>query len=64
MAAGDLAITLAPFYAIEDDLETGRLECVLPEYQPPLFGLHAPCPPSRHMTRRIRALIDHLNASF
>lgn len=64
MAIGGLGITLAPHYAIEDDLENGRLERVLPDYQTSVFGLYALYPPNRHLTRRVRALIDHLSASF
>ncbi|WP_420413493.1 LysR family transcriptional regulator [Roseibium sp.] len=64
MAIGGLGITLAPYYAIEDELENGRLERVLPDYRTSVFGLYALYPPNRHLTRRVRALIDHLSSSF
>jgi DNA-binding transcriptional LysR family regulator len=64
MATGGLGITLAPLYAIEDALGDGRLERVLPDYATDAFGVYALYPPNRHLTRRLRALIDHLAAEF
>ncbi len=64
MAMGGLGITIAPLYAIEDALRVGRLEHVLPGYSTDTFGLYALYPPNRHLTRRVRALIDHLASEF
>ncbi|MEE2868859.1 MAG: LysR substrate-binding domain-containing protein [Pseudomonadota bacterium] len=64
MAMGGLGLTIAPLYAIEDALADGRLERVLPEYKTDTFGLYALYPPNRHLTRRVRALLDHLAAVF
>lgn len=64
MATGGLGITLAPLYAIEDALGDGRLERVLPDYATDAFGVYALYPPNRHLTRRLRALIDHLATEF
>lgn len=64
MAMGGLGITIAPLYAIEDALKDGRLEHVLPEFSTDTFGLYALYPPNRHLTRRVRALIDHLASEF
>ncbi|MEP3049240.1 MAG: LysR substrate-binding domain-containing protein [Roseibium sp.] len=60
MAVGGLGITIAPMYAIDAALEDGRLEHVLSDYKLEVFGLYALYPPNRHLTRRVRALIDHL----
>ncbi|GAB2183274.1 LysR family transcriptional regulator [Roseibium sp. LAB1] len=64
MATGGLGITIAPLYAIEDALQDGRLERVLPTYETDTFGLYALYPPNRHLTRRVRALIEHLAGVF
>jgi len=64
MAMGGLGITIAPLYAIEDALKEGRLEHVLPDFSTDTFGLYALYPPNRHLTRRVRALIDHLATEF
>ncbi|MDN3719807.1 substrate binding domain-containing protein [Roseibium salinum] len=64
LAIGGLGITRAPFYAVEAALEDGRLERVLPDHETDVFGVYALYPPNRHLTRRVRALIDHLAGEF
>lgn len=60
MAVGGLGIARSPFYVVEQALDDGRLEQLLPEFTTDEFGLYALYPPNRHLTRRVRALIDHL----
>jgi DNA-binding transcriptional LysR family regulator len=60
MAIGGLGITRSPFYAVEEALNSNLLEHVLPNYKTDVFGLYALYPPNRHLTRRVRALIDFL----
>lgn len=64
MALGGLGIARSPKYVVEAALEDGRLERVLPGYETDVFGLYALYPPNRHLTRRVRALIDHLATEF
>lgn len=64
LAEGGLGITIAPFYTVEAALDSGRLERVLPDYETDVFGVYALYPPNRHLTRRVRALIDHLATEF
>ncbi|WP_428688471.1 LysR substrate-binding domain-containing protein [Roseibium sp.] len=64
LAIGGLGITRSPFYAVEEALENGRLERVLPDYQTDVFAVYALYPPNRHLTRKVRALIDHLAGEF
>jgi len=64
LAIGGLGITRAPFYAVEAALGTGELEHVLAGYETDAFGLYALYPPNRHLTRRVRVLIDHLAGEF
>ena len=59
-----LGITMMPTFIIEDALEDGRLELILPDYCPEPFGLYA-VRPSRHFTpARVKALIEFLRTQF
>ncbi|MEM9634912.1 MAG: LysR family transcriptional regulator [Pseudomonadota bacterium] len=60
MAIGGLGIARSPLYAVEAALNSGHLVHVLPDYKTDVFGLYALYPPNRHLTRRVRALIDFL----
>jgi len=60
MALGGLGIARSPHYIVEAALEDGRLEQLLPEFTTDEFVLYALYPPNRHLTARVRALIDHL----
>jgi len=60
MAIGGLGIAMSPYYPVEAALTEGRLERVLPDYATATYGVYALYPPNRHLTRRLRALIDHL----
>lgn len=60
MARGGLGVARCPHYVIETELKNGQLEQLLPEYTTEEFGLYALYPPNRHLTTRVRALIDHL----
>lgn len=61
MAAGGLGIGLGPLYAAQPFLEDGSLELL---FEADEVGLYAVYPPSRILTARIRALIDHLALTF
>ena len=60
MALGGLGVARCPRYAIESELKNSQLEQLLAEYTTEEFGLYALYPPNRHLTTRVRALIDHL----
>lgn len=64
LAIGGLGITRAPLYAVEEAFQEGKLERVLPDFATENFGVYALYPPNRHLTRRVRALIDHLAGEF
>jgi len=64
MAIGGLGIARSPHYVVEAALESGQLEQILPKYTTDEFGLYALYPPNRHLTSRVRALIDHLTQYF
>lgn len=60
MAAGGLGITMCPMYVVEPFIENGSLKIILQDYESTTFNLYAVYPPSRHLTARVRGLIDHL----
>lgn len=60
MAMDGLGIARCPLYVIKDSLKNGQLEQLLPEYKTEVFDVHALYPLNRHLTARVRALIDHL----
>ena len=64
MAAGGLGIGTIPLYTAEPFLENGSLQLLFEEQEADVIGLYAVYPPSRHLTSRIRALIDHLVGTF
>ena len=64
MAIGGLGIARSPLYTVETALKDGRLEQLLPDFTTDDFGLYALYPPNRHLTARVRALIDHLAAQL
>jgi len=66
LARGGLGITRAPLYAVEEELASGTLVQVLKDFRllPRGYGVHALYPQNRHLTIRVRALIDHLAKEF
>jgi len=64
MALAGIGIGRVPVYLVEQYIKTGELKILFEELQTGDFALNAIYPPSRHLTSRIRALIDHLVAHF
>jgi len=64
MALGGVGIARCPLYAVESALDEGRLERLFRGQEGIVFGLYAIYPPNRHLTARVRALIDHLRGYF
>lgn len=64
MAIAGLGIARCPHYAVASYLENGSLEQLFAEYETENFGLYALYPPNRHLTARVRALIDHMAKQF
>jgi DNA-binding transcriptional LysR family regulator len=60
MAVGGLGIGRCPFYAAEPFLKSGKLILLFEDKITSEFNLYAVYPSARHLTARIRALIDHL----
>lgn len=64
MAVGGLGIGMCPLYAVEALIKAGELTLLFEEYEATQLGLFAVYPLNRHLTARIRALIDHLVDTF
>lgn len=64
MVLKGIGIGRVPVYLVEKYLESGELTLLFEDLQTGDFALNAIYPPSRHLTSRIRALIDHLVVYF
>ncbi|MEM9620740.1 MAG: LysR family transcriptional regulator [Pseudomonadota bacterium] len=63
-ALAGLGIARCPQYVVSEHLAAGRLAPLLSDFRSTEFGLYALYPLNRHLTRRVRALIDHLADYF
>jgi DNA-binding transcriptional LysR family regulator len=57
-------IALLPTFLVGEDLRSGRLVRLLPDYPPPEQALHALYPPGRHLSAKVRSFVDFLVARF
>lgn len=64
MALSGLGITLLPRFIVGPELEQGNLQVVLPDYQPPQTYIYGLYPLNRHLSIKIRLLIDFLKQRF
>jgi len=55
-----IGVALAAGFLIHDDLETGRLVRLLPEYRPVEFSMNAIYPHRHHLSAKVRTFIDRL----
>ena len=63
-ALGHQGLILQPAFLIAEDLRSGRLVEVLPEYRSLELGIYALYPTRKHVLPKVRLLIDHLVESF
>jgi DNA-binding transcriptional LysR family regulator len=63
-ALGDQGIILQPTFLIADDLRSGRLVEVLPQYRSLELGIYALYPSRKHVLPKVRLLIDYLVQVF
>jgi DNA-binding transcriptional LysR family regulator len=64
VALGHQGIILQPTFLIADDLRSGRLVEVLPQYRSLELGIYALYPTRKHVLPKVRLLIDYLAQSF
>ena len=57
-------MAVQPEFLVWRAVQAGRLEVVMPDWSPPVLGLHLLMPPSPLRPRRVKLLIDHLAASL
>jgi DNA-binding transcriptional LysR family regulator len=57
-----MGLSVLPDYAVADDLATGRLVHVLPQWRLPSGGIHAVFPAARFRPAKVKAFVDLLAA--
>lgn len=57
-------IILQPDFLVGPDLVSGALVELMPQYRAPEFGIHAVHPSRKHVTPKVRRLVDFLVDSF
>ncbi len=62
-AALGLGITLQPDFVVASFLAAGRVEPILAEFPIPELGIYAMLPGNRHVSHRVRVLMDFLAAN-
>jgi DNA-binding transcriptional LysR family regulator len=55
---------ILPFWAVQDDLDSGRLIELCPAWHPPFLMLSVAYPPSRYRPVRISAFVDYLRTEL
>ncbi|WP_057092264.1 LysR family transcriptional regulator [Comamonas thiooxydans] len=60
LALAGLGVAVLPDWLVQDDVRSGQLQRVLPEYTLPNQPIHLVFPGSRHLPRKTRVFIDFL----
>jgi DNA-binding transcriptional LysR family regulator len=63
-AVGGEGIIYGPSFLMAEDIAAGRLLVLLPDYAGPPFGIYAVYPPNRHISPKVRRLVDHLKQEW
>ncbi|MCL6435979.1 MAG: LysR family transcriptional regulator [Leptolyngbyaceae cyanobacterium HOT.MB2.61] len=63
-AVRGLGITLLPTFIVGKELQQGTLQIVLPDYHPPELSISVIYPVNRHLSTKVRLLIDFLQERF
>ncbi|PZV09064.1 MAG: LysR family transcriptional regulator [Leptolyngbya sp.] len=63
-AVRGLGIALLPRFMIEAELQQGTLQIVLPDYYPPELTLSVIYPVNRHLSTKVRLLVEFLQKRF
>ncbi|MCI0399874.1 MAG: LysR family transcriptional regulator [Gammaproteobacteria bacterium] len=59
-----LGLILQPTYMVGQDLQLGRLQAVLADFQPTAKDIYAIYPHRRHLSKKVRAFVEFLQARF
>jgi DNA-binding transcriptional LysR family regulator len=60
MAIAGLGLVLLPMFIAAEALRAGTLIPVMPDAKPLPYNIYAVYPPTRHVSAKVRAFIDHL----
>ncbi|MDQ0997001.1 DNA-binding transcriptional LysR family regulator [Phyllobacterium ifriqiyense] len=60
MAIAGLGLVLLPMFIAAEPLRAGRLIPVLPQAKPLPYNIYAVYPPTRHVSAKVRAFVDHI----
>jgi DNA-binding transcriptional LysR family regulator len=63
-AVRGLGIILLPRFIVEPELQQGRLQIVLPDYRAAELSMYAIYPVNRHLSVKVRLLVDFLQQQF
>lgn len=63
-ALADQGIILQPGFLVGPDLKKGRLLEILPTYQGPALTIHAVYPSRKHLSGKVRVMVDFLAEAF
>ena len=63
-ALAGLGLTMAPEFAVEEELRSGKLVSVLEEHVPTGAGIYVVYPHRRHVPGKVRAFVDFLTEWF
>ncbi|MBD2101030.1 LysR substrate-binding domain-containing protein, partial [Leptolyngbya sp. FACHB-261] len=63
-AVRGLGITLLPKFLIGKELQQGTLQTILPSYHPSELWIYVLYPVNRHLSTKIRLLVDFLQKQF
>ena len=63
-AVKGLGIVLLPNFIVREELEQGKLQIILPEYQPPELTLCVIYPINRHLSTKVQLFTQFLQESF
>lgn len=64
MALAGVGIAMSPMYAVNADVVSGRLRVLFADFEALEFGVYAIYPHRRHLSARVRAVVDHLAMRF
>jgi DNA-binding transcriptional LysR family regulator len=64
MALADQGVILQPTFMVGEDLKSGALVELLPEFRSLELGIYAVYPTRKHVSRKVRVLVDFLADAF
>ena len=63
-ALADQGVIMQPAFLVGEDVRQGQLIALLPNYHRPLLDIHAVYPSRKHLSGKVRAMVDFLAQAF